>query len=95
MFIQPHRDSLIKKSTCGRANPIVEFDQDERQLLRRQWPPAAASAYQPEELLPAVKVEGTEEVVELRQQRGEVAAGRRHDGDGAEDQAHREQRRRR
>jgi len=41
-----------------------------------------------------VAVEGAEEAAELRQQRGEVPAGRREHGEG-EEEAHPEQRRRR
>ena len=40
-------------------------------------------------------VEGAEEVPELRQQRGEVPPGRRQGGEGPEQDAHREHRRRR
>ena len=42
-----------------------------------------------------VPVEGAEEVAELRQQPGEVPAGRREGGERAEQEPHREQRRRR
>lgn len=40
-------------------------------------------------------VEGAEEVAEFRQQRGEVTAGRHQGGERAEQEPHREQRRRR
>jgi hypothetical protein len=67
-----------------------------RQLRRPRPPlPPAASADQLEELVKAVAVQGTEEVVELRQQRGEVPAGRRQGGEGAQQDAHREHGRRR
>lgn len=67
-----------------------------RHLRRRPRPPAAAArADQLEELVAAVEVEGAEEVAELRQQRGEVPAGRRQDGEGPEHEAHREHRRHR
>ena len=42
-----------------------------------------------------VAVEGAEEVAELRQQPGEVPAGRREGGERAEQESHREQCRRR
>ena len=53
------------------------------------------STGQQDELPPAVVVEGAEEVPELRQQRGEVPAGRRQGGEGPEQDAHGEHRRRR
>ena len=53
------------------------------------------STGQQDELPPAVVVEGAEEVPELRQQRGEVPAGRRQGGEGAQHEAHREHGRRR
>ena len=64
--------------------------------LRRPLPLApAASADELKELVKAVAVEGAEEVAELRQQRGEVPAGRRQGGEGPEQDAHGEHRRRR
>uniref|UniRef100_A0A8R7QBS8 Uncharacterized protein n=1 Tax=Triticum urartu TaxID=4572 RepID=A0A8R7QBS8_TRIUA len=50
---------------------------------------------QQDEVVPDVGVEGAEEVAELRQQRGEVTAGRHQGGERAEQEPHREQRRRR
>ena len=64
--------------------------------LRRPLPLApAASADELKELVKAVAVEGAEEVAELRQQRGEVPAGLRQGGEGAQHEAHREHGRRR
>lgn len=58
-------------------------------------PAGARDRGQQEDLIPEVAVEGAEEVAELRQQHGEVPAGRREGGEGAEQEAHGEQRRRR
>lgn len=38
--------------------------------------------------MPAVVVEGGEDAAELRQQRGEVPAGRRNGGEGEDEEAH-------